>query len=55
MAGTKRIGIGSLKPGMFVVGMDQPWYKTPFLFHKRLVGSDDDIVASACITKRTRR
>ncbi|MEX5216225.1 MAG: DUF3391 domain-containing protein [Nitrospira sp.] len=43
MAGTKRIGIGSLKPGMFVVGMDQPWYKTPFLFHKRLVGSDDDI------------
>ncbi|WP_447603129.1 HD-GYP domain-containing protein [Nitrospira sp. Nam80] len=43
MAGTKRIGIGSLKPGMFVVGMDQPWYKTPFLFHKRLVDSDDDI------------
>lgn len=43
MAGTKRIGIGALKPGMFVVGMDQPWYKTPFLFHKRLVGSDDDI------------
>jgi HD-GYP domain-containing protein (c-di-GMP phosphodiesterase class II) len=43
MAGTKRISIAALKPGMFVVGMDQPWYKTPFLFHKRLVGSDDDI------------
>lgn len=43
MAGTKRISIAALKPGMFVVGMDQPWYKTPFLFHKRLVGSDEDI------------
>jgi HD-GYP domain-containing protein (c-di-GMP phosphodiesterase class II) len=43
MAGTKRISIAALKPGMFVVGMDQPWYKTPFLFHKRLVASDDDI------------
>jgi HD-GYP domain-containing protein (c-di-GMP phosphodiesterase class II) len=43
MAGTKRISIAALKPGMFVVGMDQPWYKTPFLFHKRLVGSDDEI------------
>lgn len=43
VAGTKRISIAALKPGMFVVGMDQPWYKTPFLFHKRLVGSDEDI------------
>jgi HD-GYP domain-containing protein (c-di-GMP phosphodiesterase class II) len=43
MAGTKRISIAALKPGMFVVGMDQPWYKTPFLFHKRLVGNDEDI------------
>jgi HD-GYP domain-containing protein (c-di-GMP phosphodiesterase class II) len=44
MAGTKRISIAALKPGMFVVGMDQPWYKTPFLFHKRLVGSQEDII-----------
>ena len=43
MAETKRISIASLRPGMFVVGMDQPWYKTPFLFHKRLVNSDEDI------------
>lgn len=43
MAETKRISIAALKPGMFVVGMDQPWYKTPFLFHKRLVGSDEEI------------
>jgi HD-GYP domain-containing protein (c-di-GMP phosphodiesterase class II) len=43
MAGTKRISIAALKPGMFVVGMDQPWYKTPFLFHKRLVSSEEDV------------
>lgn len=43
MGETKRINVTSLKPGMFVVGMDQPWYKTPFLFHKRLVTSVDDI------------
>lgn len=44
MGETKRISVASLKPGMFVVGMDQPWYKTPFLFHKRLVTSLDDVM-----------
>lgn len=43
MAVTKRITIDQLRPGMFVVGMDQPWYKTPFLFHKRLVADADEI------------
>lgn len=37
MTGTKRISIEQLKPGMFVVEMDLPWYRTPFLFHKRLI------------------
>jgi putative nucleotidyltransferase with HDIG domain len=37
MSGTKRIAIDQLKPGMFVVEMDLPWYRTPFLFHKRLI------------------
>ncbi len=34
---TKRIPIEQLIPGMFVVEMDVPWYRTPFLFHKRLI------------------
>lgn len=34
---TKRIAIEQLIPGMFIVEMDVPWYRTPFLFHKRLV------------------
>jgi HD-GYP domain-containing protein (c-di-GMP phosphodiesterase class II) len=34
---TKRIAIEQLIPGMFVVEMDVPWYRTPFLFHKRLI------------------
>ena len=28
---------------MFVVGLDQPWYRTPFLFHKRLISNPEDI------------
>lgn len=34
---TKRIAIEQLIPGMFIVEMDVPWYRTPFLFHKRLI------------------
>lgn len=34
---TKRIAIEHLVPGMYVVEMDVPWYRTPFLFHKRMV------------------
>lgn len=37
MSGTKRISIEQLRPGMFIVEMDLPWYRTPFLFHKRLI------------------
>lgn len=33
----KRIAIEQLLPGMYVVDMDVPWYRTPFLFHKRMV------------------
>jgi len=43
MAPSKRIPVNRLKPGMFIVGMDQPWYRTPFLFHKRLIAGPDDI------------
>ena len=39
----KTITIDQLKPGMFIVGMDQPWYRTPFLLHKRLIRHTKDI------------
>ena len=34
---TKRIAIEQLIPGMFIVEMDVPWYRTPFFSHKRLI------------------
>ena len=43
MKHTKTITVDQLKPGMFIVGMDQPWYRTPFLFHKRLIRHMEDI------------
>lgn len=39
----KTITIDQLKPGMFIVEMDQPWYRTPFLIHKRLIRHVGDI------------
>ncbi|MBX3332023.1 MAG: DUF3391 domain-containing protein [Nitrospira sp.] len=33
----KRISIEQLVPGMFIIEMDVPWYRTPFLSHKRLI------------------
>jgi HD-GYP domain-containing protein (c-di-GMP phosphodiesterase class II) len=34
---TKHILIEQLVPGMFIIEMDVPWYRTPFLSHKRLI------------------
>ncbi|MEK7761970.1 MAG: DUF3391 domain-containing protein, partial [Nitrospirota bacterium] len=39
----KTITIDQLTPGMFIVGMDQPWYRTPFLLHKHLIRHTEDI------------
>ena len=39
----KTITIDQLKPGMFIVAMDQPWYRTPFLLHKRLIRHTKEI------------
>jgi putative nucleotidyltransferase with HDIG domain len=39
----KTITIDQLKPGMFIVGMDQAWFRTPFLLHKRLILHTKDI------------
>ncbi|MDP1946071.1 MAG: DUF3391 domain-containing protein [Nitrospirota bacterium] len=44
MKSVKTITIDQLKPGMFIVGMDQPWYRTPFLIHKRLIRHTGDIL-----------
>jgi hypothetical protein len=44
MKARKRIRIDQLKPGMYVVGMDQPWYKTPFLLHHFAVKSKDTVI-----------
>lgn len=33
----KHIAIEQLVPGMFIIEMDVPWYRTPFLSHKRLI------------------
>lgn len=39
----KRIEIAQLVPGMYVVEMDVPWYRTPFLSHKRLITDQQTI------------
>lgn len=40
---TKHIPIDQLIPGMYVVEMDVPWYRTPFLSHKFVIKDLDTI------------
>ncbi len=39
----KRIPISQLRPGMYLVGIDRPWLKTPFFFHKRWIKREREI------------
>jgi cyclic di-GMP phosphodiesterase len=39
----KRIPISQLKPGMYVVELDRPWLKTPFIVHRRQIIDVNDI------------
>ena len=39
----KTISIDQLRPGMYIVGIDQSWFKTPFLRHKRTIRDEDEI------------
>lgn len=39
----KDISIDQLTPGMFMVGVDVPWYRSPFLSHTRLIESAETI------------
>ncbi|RMH04709.1 MAG: HD-GYP domain-containing protein [Nitrospirae bacterium] len=41
----KRISLDQLKPGMFLVEVDRSWWQTPFLRHKRLIKSEQEIQA----------
>jgi HD-GYP domain-containing protein (c-di-GMP phosphodiesterase class II) len=39
----KDISIDQLTPGMFIVGVDVPWYRSPFLSHTRLIEDAETI------------
>jgi HD-GYP domain-containing protein (c-di-GMP phosphodiesterase class II) len=39
----KDISIDQLTPGMFIVGVDVPWYRSPFLSHRRLIENAETI------------
>jgi HD-GYP domain-containing protein (c-di-GMP phosphodiesterase class II) len=39
----KRIPLAQLQRGMYVVELDQPWLKTPFFSHSRLIENGNDI------------
>jgi len=39
----KRVAIGDLRPGMYVIGLDRSWLQTPFLFHRKLIERPEDI------------
>lgn len=41
----KRISIDQVRPGMYVVSLDQRWLETPFLCHQRRIKSQEDIDA----------
>ena len=43
MSHVKTITIDQLTPGMFIVGMDIPWYRTPFFLHKRFIRDTEEI------------
>ena len=40
---TKQISIDDLVVGMYIVGLDQPWLQSPFLFHRRRIGRSEEI------------
>ena len=39
----KRLAIGDVRPGMYIVGLDRSWLQTPFLFHRKLIQSNEEI------------
>ena len=39
----KQISLDQLKPGMFLVGMDQSWWNTPFILHHRFIKNTGEV------------
>ncbi len=39
----KRVSVSELKPGVYVVALDQSWFQTPFLFHRKLIKDTAEI------------
>lgn len=39
----KRVPISRLKPGVYVVALDQSWFQTPFIFHRKLIKDFEEI------------
>ncbi len=39
----KRVSVSQLKPGVYVVALDQSWFQTPFLFHRKLIKDVEEI------------
>lgn len=39
----KRVPVSQLKPGVYVVALDQSWFQTPFMFHRRLIQNIEEI------------
>jgi putative nucleotidyltransferase with HDIG domain len=39
----KRVPVAQIKPGMYVVGLDRSWFRTPFLFHRRFIKSAEEV------------
>lgn len=39
----KKIQLDHLRPGMFLIGMDQSWWNTPFLLHHRYIKNEGEI------------
>jgi HD-GYP domain-containing protein (c-di-GMP phosphodiesterase class II) len=39
----KRVPVSSLRPGVYVLELDQTWFQTPFVFHRRLIKDSEEI------------
>jgi putative nucleotidyltransferase with HDIG domain len=39
----KRVAVGDVRLGMYVVGLDRSWLQTPFLFHRKLIQRAEEI------------
>jgi HD-GYP domain-containing protein (c-di-GMP phosphodiesterase class II) len=39
----KRVPVAQIRPGMYVVGLDRSWFRTPFLFHRRFIRSAEEV------------